>query len=159
MRPPNLSRNSSADMIANHSVGGSGAMLYSSSHGGIVNAPEKARKRERASSAYRDDVALDSGNHLATGGGLQAAPVNDAMCEIDAAELRDLQTTVQINKDIIKSLIEAQQAKSPTHSALKYSLQALNEENRVLQQRLREASSSGPKTAGIVIVDKEAQEK
>lgn len=63
------------------------------------------------------------------------------MTDIATAELRDLHTTVQINKDIIKSLIEAQQATSPNHRALKLSLQKLSQENRILQNRLKENNS------------------
>ena len=51
---------------------------------------EMARRRERASSAYRDDVdpAFNSSSMVQT---IVAA---EATCEIDKTELRDLQTTV-----------------------------------------------------------------
>ena len=86
---------------------------------------------------------------------------NSATCEISEAELRDLQTTVQINKDIIKSLIEAQQVQSPNHGALKQTLQKLNEENRILQKRIN-GGEKGTYGGGIIVMeksDKEAVEK
>ena len=65
---------------------------------------------------------------------------------------------------MIKSLVEAQQANSPNHTALKLSLQRLNEENRILQNRIQEQHSTNADNIskanpGIVVVDKEAMEK
>lgn len=62
--------------------------------------------------------------------------MNEEMCEISFAELKDLQRTVNINKDIIKSLMEAQQATSPSYKSLQDSILKLNEENQILHVRI-----------------------
>ena len=109
-------------------------MIQSFSSNQSANSGNMARQRERASSAYRDNlVAGGLENSMpqsvlnitggsspnATSGKNQAVVTDNLTCEISEAELKDLQTTVQINKDIIKSLIEAQQSTSPNHSSLK----------------------------------------
>ena len=62
--------------------------------------------------------------------------MNEEMCEISFAELKDLQRTVNINKDIIKSLMETQQATSPSYKSLQDSILKLNEENQILHVRI-----------------------
>ena len=65
-------------MNASYNVGGSGAIISAENKNNL------GRRRERASSAYRDD-GVDGGSNLG---------VAEATCEIATAELKDLQTTV-----------------------------------------------------------------
>jgi len=105
-------------------VGGSGCFASAE------NSRKQRTQINRTSSvksAYRD----------VSGGREPAKTELDEKCEISVEELRDLQKTININKDIIRSLIEAQQAVSPTHKALKSSLAQLNEENKSLLAHLR----------------------
>ena len=52
--------------------------------------------------------------------------------EVPVASIKDLYTSLKINKDIIQELVESQQAVSPQHMALKTSLLRLNHENKML---------------------------
>ena len=89
------SRNASGDFKA-YNVGGVGAM---------ISADKKKMEGGRSTSigsAYRDG-SVGRGANLTN-----IAQVQEGVVEISSDELKDLQTTVQINKDIVKSLIEAQ---------------------------------------------------
>ena len=104
------SRNS-ADFSA-YSVGGSGAMASAQS----ASKHRRSGRDSSIGSAYRDG-SIDKARQTV---------VAESMTEVAVADLKDLQTTVQINKEIIKSLVEAQKSDSPTHTRLKQSLQMLN---------------------------------
>ena len=102
------SRNVSADLSQSYQLGGSGAFASTDSQ----KQRQQLKRTSSTGSAYRDT----------SGSREPAKPTSDERCEISTEELRDLQKTININKDIIRSLVEAQQAVSPTHKALKQSL-------------------------------------
>ena len=72
------------------------------------------------------------------------------------AQLKDLHTTIQINKDVIKGLIEAQSASSANvvNQTLSQALEKMHEENESLFKQLQNAQTAQA-SASAVNTDKD----